>query len=152
MIVAANTAELKSLAAQILAEHAHVKTTADFQALMWVDPETNEVQWCVGYDGFVGKICQMHIVKLGNISLPKQFLWAGFDYPFNQAGMEAVTGVVNSKNVQAMRFDKHLGFAEILRLPSLHDDGGDVVFLKMDKADCKWLKLGNKYEAQLLAA
>ena len=58
-------------------------------------------------------------------------------------------GVVNSKNESAMRFNKHLGFKELSRLPEIHDDGGDLVLFKMDKSECKWLK-EKKYEAELV--
>jgi len=152
VIVPATDTNTRTVAKRILLDKAGVKTTDDFQALLWVNPETQEIEWCVGYDGFIGTCCQMHVVNLGGKSAPKKFLWACFDYPFNQCGLQAVTGLVNSANEKAMRFDKHLGFKEVFRLEKLHDGGGDLVVMKMDKDECKWLKLGARYETQLLAA
>jgi len=152
VIVAANTTDRMLAAKGILRNQAGVVPTPDLQALMWVNPTTTEIEWVVGFDGFVGKCCQMHVVNLSGSPTPRKYLWACFDYPFNQAGMEFVTGIVNSNNKEAMRFDKHLGFTELARLPGAHDEGGDLVVMKMHKSECRWLKLGKRYETELLAA
>ena len=149
MIVVADSQDLKELAKEILHREAGVRATQDLQAIFWVNKSTHQIDWVVGYDGFVGKLCQMHVVKCGDKPTPRKMLWVAFDYPFNQAGMKSVLGVVNSKNESAMRFNKHLGFKELSRLPEIHDDGGDLVLFKMDKSECKWLK-EKKYEAELV--
>lgn len=151
MIVSANTPELTRLAKEILLREIGVRATHDLRAMFWVNKDTNLIEWVVGYDGFIGKCCQMHVVNLGGTPAPRKMLWAAFDYPFNKAGMKAVTGIVNSKNEKAMRFDKHLGFKELARLPGMHDDGGDLVVMKMQEHECKWLK-EKKYEAELVTA
>lgn len=150
MIVAANTPYTLDVAKEILQREIGVKPTQDLRAIFWVSTK-HKIEWVVAYDGFIGKVCQMHVVNLGGKMTPKKLLWAAFDYPFNQAGMSAVLGVVNSKNTDAMRYDMKLGFKEINRIEGAHDDGGDVVLFRMDKADCKWIK-EVKHEKQLVAA
>jgi len=152
VITVANTHDLMAFARRVTAERAYVRPTADMQALLWKSPSTGEFDWVVAYDGFVGKCCQMHVVNLNGKSAPRKMLWACFHYPFVQARLNYVIGVVNSNNEAAMRFDKHLGFEEMSRLPQGHDDGGDLVIMKMEKAHCRWLKFGEKYETELLAA
>jgi hypothetical protein len=39
-----------------------------------------------------------------------------------------------------MNYDKKLGFTELVRLEGMHDDGGDLVVLEMNKTDCRWIK------------
>lgn len=151
MIVSANTPELLQMAREILKREIGVRGTEDLKAMFWVDHDNRAIDWVVAYDGFIGKACQMHVVKTGNKSAPRKMLWAAFDYPFNRAGMEIVLGVVNGNNQSAMDFDKHLGFKELSRLPGMHDDGGDLVLLGMKKGECKWLK-EKRYEAELVAA
>jgi RimJ/RimL family protein N-acetyltransferase len=151
VIVSADTYEKTHLARDILLREIGVRATQDLQALFWVGKDTNEIEWVVGYDGFIGSACQMHVVNLKGKSTPRKLLWAAFDYPFNQAGLSVLLGVVNSKNKAAMRYDKHLGFTELSRIPGAHDDGGDIVLFKMTKDECKWLK-ERKYEAELVAA
>ena len=152
MIVPASTHDLMAFARRMVSEHAYVRPTADMQAILWKSPSTGEFEWVVAYDGFIGQCCQMHVVNLKGKPAPRKMLWACFHYPFEQADMKYVIGLVNSLNEPAMRFDKHLGFEEMARLPGAHDGGGDIVIMKMEKPQCRWLKLGERYEKELLAA
>jgi hypothetical protein len=140
MLVGAVTPQERNAAADILLKKAGVQPCGDMQALVWVNEETQQVEWVVGYTGFVGKTCQMHVVNLGTRRTPRKLLWAAFDYPFNQVGVEAVLGIVNSNNESAIRFDKHLGFKEVMRLDGLHDGGGDIVIFRMNRDECRWIK------------
>lgn len=140
MLVACNTPDSQRVAAEILLEHIGVQPSADQRAIMWMNEGTNNIEWCVGYNAFVGKTCQMHVVNLKGKSTPRKLIWAAFDYPFNQAGRETVFGVLNSANPHAVEYDKKLGFKEVHRIPGVHDDGGDIVLLQMNKADCRWIK------------
>jgi hypothetical protein len=119
------------------------------QALVWVNDE-QQVEWVVGYTGFVGKTCQMHVVNLVTRRAPRKLLWAAFDYPFNQLHLQTVLGIVNSKNEQAMKFDRHLGFKELLRLEGQHENGGDLVVFAMDKDECRWIQ-ENEHEERMVA-
>lgn len=140
MLVVARTPAEKDLAAQILLKEIGVQPCADMRAMFWVDQEAGRIDWIVGYTGFIGKVCQMHMVNFKAGFTPRGLIHAAFDYPFNQLGLHSVLGVVNSKNEQAMRYDTKLGFKEVLRMPGSHDDGGDLVLLKMDRAQCRWIK------------
>ena len=150
MIISANDEHTLGIARQILLDEIGVRATNDLRAMFWVSND-GQIEWVVGYDGFIGKVCQMHVVKTAHKPAPRKMLWAAFDYPFNRAGIEMILGVVNSNNTYAMNFDKHLGFKELNRLPGMHDDGGDLVLFGMKKDECKWIK-EKKYEAELVAA
>lgn len=151
MLVAANTDELKHLAASILLEEIGVKVTTQMQAIFWADPETKQVEWVIGFDGFIGKTCQIHDVNLsGKAYTPRKLLKAVFEYAFKQCGLEALLGVVNSNNKRALEYNRKLGFKQLAVLPKLHDDGGDIVLMKLDKADCKWIK-ERKHEELLVS-
>lgn len=141
MLVGTTTQDLREMAASILAEKIGVQPCADFQGLMWVDPKTYQIEWVVGFTGFIGKTCQGHMVNLTEAKyVPRKLLWASFDYPFNQLGLEVVFGILNSKNVSAASFDEKAGFKEIQRFPGVHEDGGDLILLAMKKAECRWIK------------
>jgi len=140
MLVCANTPALKATARSILLKEIGVKATQDFQALMWVDEETSEIEWVIGFDGFIGKVCQIHDVNLGGKITPRALLKASFDYPFNQCGVETLIGIVNSNNKRAMAYNRKLGFTEFSRLVGKHDDGGDLVMFTMVRSQCKWIK------------
>lgn len=149
MLIGARTDAERRAAAGILFDKAGVQPCADMQALVWVNNE-QKVEWVVGYTGFVGKTCQMHVVNLVTRRAPRKLLWAAFDYPFNQLNLKTVLGIVNSNNEQAMKFDRHLGFKELLRLEGQHENGGDLVVFAMDKDECRWIK-ENEDEARMVA-
>lgn len=150
MLVVAITPEQRQLAAEILLREVGVQTCGDQQAIFWVDEENSQIDWVVGYTGFIGKTCQMHMVSFKGGFTPRKLLAAAFDYPFNQLNLELVFGVVNSGNEKAMKYDKHLGFTEAIRFPGVHDNGGDIVLFKMEKAQCRWIK-GAKQNEELVA-
>lgn len=139
MLQRANTVDLRGIAAGILQNEIGVQPCADLQAIFWVDSE-GKIEWVVGYTAFIGKTCQMHMVNLKGGYTPKGLLFDAFNYAFNECGREKVFGVVNSLNTKAMDYDKKLGFNEVLRFENMHDDGGDLVVLEMNKATCRWIR------------
>lgn len=139
MLQSAQSDEAKAIAHRHLYEHAGVEWSADFQALIWVD-KNNDIEWVIGYNAFIGKTCQMHVVNLKESYCPKGVLFGAFDYPFNFLALEKVFGIVNSLNTRAMEYDKKVGFKEVVRFPGMHGDGGDLVVFEMNKADCRWIK------------
>jgi RimJ/RimL family protein N-acetyltransferase len=127
------------IAANILLKEIGVQPCGDLKAMFWVN-ESNEIEWVVGYTAFIGKTCQMHVVNLCGKPINRALVHAAFDYPFNYCNIEKTFALVNGGNEKAMKFDLKLGFKEELRYKGLHDDGGDIVILAMDKPDCKWIR------------
>jgi RimJ/RimL family protein N-acetyltransferase len=140
MLVGTTTPELKQLAAEILNKEIYVKPTSDLQAIFWCNPESKAIEWCIGFDSFIGKTCQIHVVNFQKKYTPRKLLFAVFDYAFNTAGVETLLGVVNSNNEEAMKYDQNLGFKEVHRLKGMHDDGGDIVLFEMKKSDCRFIR------------
>lgn len=96
------------------------------------------------YDGFSQCDCNMHIASDGSKQwLSRAFLTASFAYPFIQLGLRRVTGLVPSRNSDALRFDTNLGFEfEGLCRDALPDD--DIIILGMRKAHCRFIPLENR--------
>jgi hypothetical protein len=139
MIQSAQSHEAKKIASDILLKEVGVQPCGDLQALFWVDEE-NKIEWVIGYTAFIGKTCQMHMVNLKGGYTPKGLLFGAFDFPFNYLGVEKAIGILNSLNIRAVEYDKKLGFTEVVRLEGMHDDGGDLIVMEMNKADCRWIK------------
>jgi hypothetical protein len=139
MIQSAQSYEAKQIAADILLREVGVQPCGDLQALFWVD-EDNKIEWVIGYTAFIGKTCQMHMVNLKGGYTPKGLLFGAFDFPFNYLGVEKAIGILNSLNTKAVEYDKKLGFTEVVRLEGMHDDGGDLIVMEMNKVDCRWIK------------
>ena len=140
MLIVADSPELKELAAEILLKEIGVQPSADQQSILWANPETKVIEWCIGFTNFIGKTCQIHVVNFNKKYTPRKLLWATFDYPFRQLGLESLIGIVNSNNEQAMKYDQNLGFKEVHRFVGLHDNGGDIVIFEMKKDECRFVK------------
>jgi RimJ/RimL family protein N-acetyltransferase len=139
MIQMALDPQALQIAANILLREVGVEPCGDLKAIFWVNKD-NEIEWVVGYTAFIGKTCQMHVVNLKGKPINRALVQAAFDYPFNYCGIEKTFALVNGNNEKAMNFDLKLGFKEELRYKGLHEGGGDIVLLTMDKADCKWIR------------
>lgn len=93
----------------------------------------------VAYSDFNGVNILMHVASDGSKHwMRREYLWAAFDYPFNQANVQRVTGLVGEGNIAARDFDEHLGFELEARLKDAHPTG-DLFVYRMFKEDCRWI-------------
>lgn len=100
--------------------------------------KTGKILGVVGFDGWNGASCQMHVAGEGNW-VSRELIKATFDYAFNVAGLKVVLGLVPSGNDKALRFDRHVGFTEVARIEGGHPDG-DLVILQLRREDCRYLR------------
>lgn len=97
------------------------------------------------YEDFNGVNLLMHVAATPDRRwLVRDYLWFCFYYPFVQLGCKRVTGIVPSCNLDARRFDEHLGFVLEATLKDAHPDG-DLLVYAMRKEDCRWLNLRKRY-------
>lgn len=80
----------------------------------------------------------IHVAGIGKYWLSRTFLYAVFDYAFNQLKLKRLTGLVAQGNDAALRFDLHLGFRVECVLTDAHPDG-DIYLLVMRRSDCRFL-------------
>jgi hypothetical protein len=138
VIVYPDTPEQWKLLGLFLLNAAHVQPSADMKLMAWA--EDNKVRLVVGFNAFMGRVCQMHVAMEPNYHFtPKEMLRVTFDHAFNSFKVKKLIGILNSKNEKAMKYDLHLGFTEEYRMPGMHDDGGDIVILSMTREQCKYL-------------
>ena len=148
MIIAPANQEQWNLLAQFLQEYAGVRPGLDLQMMGWITD--NQVKVVVGFNSFVGKVCQMHVAMTKGYEFsPRELLRATFEHAFDKLKVKKVIGIVDSTNLKAMRYDAHLGFVEEHRMPGMHDDG-DLVVLGMTREQCRFLE--KKDAPQLLCA
>lgn len=70
--------------------------------------------------------------------LTRPYLWAMFDYPFNQLACNRITVCVGEGNEASRRFVTHLGFEHEATLRSAHPTG-DLLVFRMFKESCRWI-------------
>jgi hypothetical protein len=118
----------------------------DFRGALYVPEEyrferssMDHVAIAVGYNNFIGKTCCIHTVIQRPDLLTRKIIREAFEYPFIVCGLEALLGLVDSTNDDALRFDTKLGFKEVYRVPGGGTDG-DLIVMQMLRGECRWLR------------
>ena len=114
--------------------------STDFRALARV--VGGEIVGCVGYEGFTGTSCRMHMAGEGNW-INREFIRRAFHYPFVTLDLPMVFGLIPSGNMEALKIDKKLGFTELLYVEGAHPDGG-IHFLQLTRENWKRTKYGKE--------
>lgn len=101
---------------------------------------SGEVVAVAVYDCFTDADCSVHLASDGTRRwMNKEFLIAGFAYPFIQCGFESITGLVPSDNETALNFDLHIGWKYVGTRHRAAKCGKDIIILEMLRNDCRFL-------------
>lgn len=139
MIVSTKTVDEKLLALEFLRKHGvDVSLSEDFNAQARLSSQ-GVIMGVVGYNGFCGKVCAMHVAGVGNW-ISRDFLWKAFDYPFKQVGIVQIISPVAASNHRALKLNKHLGFEVLQRIRDGWADNEDLIFMSMRYNQCRWLR------------
>lgn len=118
----------------------------DFRGILFVPlhyqnaaAHMDHVAVAVGYNNFVGKICNICLVIQKPEYFTRDVIKACFEYPFQQAGVEIITAMVDSTNQRSIEVTRRSGFKQVLELKDGGLDGNMLMFT-MSKSECKWLK------------
>lgn len=118
-----------------LKERIKLPWSEDFKALARVID--GEIVGCVGYEGFTGTSCMMHMAGARPGWFNREFMRMAFRYPFEVLGLDMVFGRVPSGNTVALDIDLRLGFKELIFLEGAHPDGG-IHLLQLKRED--WMR------------
>ena len=92
------------------------------------------------YNCFEGLNVNMHIgAEEGSRWMTAQFLYAAFDYPFNQMKKRRVSACINSNRRKAISFVENLGFEYEGRRKHYYENG-DMVLYGMLKEKCRFIR------------
>lgn len=105
---------------------------------LWKDERLRGV---IMYERFTRRSIFVHIVGFQPGWFNRKFLWLGFHYPFEQLGVEKLFGLVSSNRRDSLEFFRKLGFVVETTIKDVYSDGADQLVLRLEKKDCKWLKL-----------
>lgn len=92
----------------------------------------------VVYADYNGPNVWCHIASEGSHWLTRRYLWAIFDYPFNQMNVKRITCPVGEGNSKSRRFVEKLGFKAETTLRAAHPTG-DLLLYSMFKESCRWI-------------
>lgn len=130
----------------------------DDRVIEWVGPQIDEENLRPGigigleedgrliagvcFNNYLGPSIMMHCAaEPGRRWLNKEFLWRCFAYPFLQLQCHRVTALVRVDNLDAQRFDEHLGFKREGLIRKACTDGTDMILYGMLKEECRWLEI-----------
>ena len=91
------------------------------------------------YEDFTTASISMTVAVANNAPITREFLWAIFDYPFNQLAVEKVVSYSNSSNKASQLLQRRVGFTEEGRIKGVYVDGDEVIST-LTKESCIWLK------------
>lgn len=99
------------------------------------------IQAVVVYNEYRSGSIDMHICAVpGRRWLTKPFLFACFDYPFNQLGCRRVTARIGANNPEARQFLESLGFTHEGTCREAWEPGLDLLIFGLLKAECRFLE------------
>jgi RimJ/RimL family protein N-acetyltransferase len=104
--------------------------------------EDGELIAGVVFNWYTGPSISMHVAaEPGRRWLNRDFLYRCFAYPFLQLKCNRVTGFVRVDNLDAQRFDEHLGFKREGVIRQGAEDKTDFILYGMLKDECRWLEI-----------
>lgn len=124
------------LVARWVGEGAKVPWTADCRAVGL--QRDGKIVCGVLYNQYTGASITMHARVDDASKVSRAWLFAIFDYPFNQLKVKRVTGLCSSANLKSKRLLEHLGGKYETVLEDYFNDGDGLVYV-MRKHDCRWL-------------
>lgn len=102
--------------------------------------EDGELIAGVVFNMYTGPSICMHVAAVpGKRWMTREYLWRCFAYPFVQLGCHRITGLVRVDNLEAQKFDEHLGFKREGLLRRACDDGTDMILYGMLKDECVYI-------------
>jgi RimJ/RimL family protein N-acetyltransferase len=108
--------------------------------------ENGELIAGVVFDNYTKAGINMHVAAVpGRRWMTREYLFRCFAYPFIQLNCLRITGLVREDNLDAQRFNEHLGFKREGLLREAYLDKQNVIVYGMLQRECRWLR-GNKHE------
>jgi hypothetical protein len=135
-----------AVAFDVLTEQLDIPRSEEFRGVVFIPEDRlgqvmrrEDVAVAVGYNGFLGKVCTMHVFIRDKARFTRQVIREAFRLPFQEWGMLTVLGAVDGSNTAALELDRRLGFKQAIIIAGGAEDGSDLHIMRMDRAECRWI-------------
>jgi RimJ/RimL family protein N-acetyltransferase len=91
------------------------------------------------YDNWTPNSVCVHQLLRSPTVLRHGWLQAVCHYGFVVRGINQSFGTLPSNNPRAYKFNQHIGYREVGRMPDYFDDGVDRIIMQMNKDECRYL-------------
>lgn len=101
----------------------------------------------VMYDHWTGASVTASIAVAPGAVMTKDFLWAIFNYPFNQLKVGIIIAFISEANWKSRNLVERMGFGLETRVVGAYPDG-DMLIYTMTAGNCRWLEKDNGQEVE----
>lgn len=119
-------------------ERTHVIACEDSQGIVATSGSGDILAVCVA-DSFSPDSCNVHLAIGDPFVIKHGFLHEIGTHLFVTCGRSHIFGLIPSNNEKALKFDKHIGFSEVCRIPDGVGTGTDYIVMRMNREDCRWI-------------
>ena len=105
-------------------------------AIGWL--RDDELTCGISYEHFTGSCITANMAMEPGAVMPKQFLFALFDYPFRQLNCKQMIVYVAEDNWRCRNMVEKMGFYEVARIADVFPDGAMLVYV-MKRSMCRFL-------------
>ena len=117
----------------------HLIACSDSEGLVAYDDKDTIVACCVA-DSFTVDACSVHIAIDNPTVIRDGFLNEIARHLFLYKDRKRIFGLIPSNNDKALKFDLHIGFEEVARVPNAIQEGIDYIVVCMERDTCRWLE------------
>ena len=128
-----------------VANHAEADPRLTVAAIGW--QRDDEITCGVFFENYTGKSITATIAVANGAVMPKEFLRAIFDYPFNAIGCWKMIALVAESNYKSQNLVEKMGFTVEGRISDYYPDG-DLIIYSMTKLQCRFLEKEHGEENQ----
>ena len=108
----------------------------------WYDLKSQEIIAGAYYDSYNGSSCHIAVAAIpGKRWLKREFLWYMFYYPFMELKVNKLLSVVDSTNLDSIKFTENLGAIRQTTITKAGKNGCDMLVYAIDKDDCRFLNI-----------
>lgn len=121
-----------------LVERAQVTRTEHTKGLVAYNGD--KLVGAVAVDSWTPNSCRMHIAVDNMLIFKHGFPEEVYGWIFNECDKGVIVGATPAHLDKVLRFNRHVGFKEVYRIPDGYEIGIDMVIQECRKEDCKYLR------------
>lgn len=97
------------------------------------------IQAMAVFDTWTPDACSIHYCLVSPMAIRAGFFREVFNHVFNVCGRTHIFGLVPSNNRKSIALSRHFGMEDVTTIPDAVGKGVDILVMRMNKEDCRWI-------------
>lgn len=110
------------------------------QCIGWT--RDGELTYAIMYENYTKRSVEVTFAAAPGAVMPKEFLFAIFDYAFNYLGVTKMIAKIEEVNWKSINMVEKMGFVRECRIQDVFPSGAMVIY-SLAVEDCRWLEKEN---------